>query len=186
MAGINVLTSTIKGSVSWSAQNNLVGQDYGPITQSGSIQTTYTVGTNNANNASGGGDEFISYLININASSNTTVNCTALTNVMQQTSVSFVRIKGYTIRLLSATNDSVNGTAAVSITVGGAGSNQQNLELGGNTNTYTLNNGGMHMHFDPSSNGFAAVNTTLKNILITNLDSGLVACVQLTLIGGSS
>lgn len=183
---ISTLTTTFKAGVTWSASVNLTGTDYSPLTQAGNINKTYALGTASANSASGGGDEFISYIISLAASANTTVDLTNVTNIVQQSGVSFARIKGYMIRLLSTSDDSTNGTNCTSITVGAAASNMQNLELGGNTNTFTLGNGGCHQHFDPSAAGFSTVGASTKNIKFLNNDATNAAAIQLTVAGATT
>jgi hypothetical protein len=158
MAGINTLSGSFTITQNWSASNNLTGQAYQPIQQSGTITAKYSLANTVGNAVAGGSDEYASYILTINASSLATVNFSSITNIMQQTGVSLARIKAYSIQLLSVANDSVNGTACSSITIGNLGTaigNNNALELGAGTglavnttqsagaiNTVALNTGG--------------------------------------------
>lgn len=191
MAGISSLTGAIKASSNWTAQQNQTGQDYNPTTNAGTINKSYTLGTANANNAAGGADEFISFLIgggSIAASGSATVDLTSLTNIVGTAAVSLARVKGYMIRLLSASDDATYGTACSSITVGNNASNANTLEFGtGNpTFTFNVNNGGCHVHFDTTAAGMVIVDSTHKIIKIVNNDGSNAAGVQITLFGGTT
>ena len=187
MAGISTLTGSISDSLRWSASNNILGQQ--PLTQGDNVQTSYGFGTSIAGALSGGADELVSFLQVIAAAGSATINLQSITNILQQTGISLVRLKGYKIRLLAASGrgaiDSVNGTACSSIQVGNAASNVNRLEMGADAHTYRINNGGSHQHFDPSAAGFALVTTTARNLLITNNDAAVAAAVQITLIGST-
>jgi hypothetical protein len=182
--GISVLSGSQSDSIKWNAQDNLTGTDYSPLQNAGGINKQQTFNNNIANNATGGANQFVSYLFTIASSGNATVNCTTLTNILQTSNVALVRIKGYVIRLLSITDDTVNGTNCSQVTWGNASSNQQNLVLATNATAFVYN-GGISDYFDQRPAGFAVSNTAC-NIKFLNNDSGNAACVQLTLIGGDS
>lgn len=188
MAGISTLSGSISDTLRWSASNSIVAQQ--PLTQGDNVQTSYTFGTANANNKSGGADELVSFLQVIAPGGSATVNLQSVTNILQQVGVALARVKGYKIRLLAVSGngavDTVNGTACSSITVGNAASSPNALEMGAGTQTYNVNNGGSHQHFDPSAAGFAVVTASARNVLITNNDGVNSAAVQLTLIGATT
>lgn len=188
MPGISSLTGSISDSIGWSASNNIAAQQ--PLVQGDGVSTSYAYGTAADNNAVGGADEIVSFLQTIAAGGSATINLQSITNILQQSGVSLVRLKGYKIRLLTSGSrgavDSVNGTLCSSITVGNAASNVNRLEMGADAHTFTINNGGSHQHFDPSAAGFAAVSPSVKNVLITNNDADVAAAVQVTLIGATT
>jgi hypothetical protein len=104
-AGIGSLTASLSTEIKWTAQNTLTGAVYNPITNAGDIRKTYNFGTAAANGVTGGGDEIFSFQQSIAAGASATLDLTAMTNILQQSTVSIARIKGYQIRLLSATDD---------------------------------------------------------------------------------
>lgn len=119
----------------------------------------------------------------ISASSGATINLQSLTDVLGATVTSMTKLKEYLFCLLNATQDSVNGTAAASVAIGNAGSNQCPLAMSSTTTTYTVNNGGNWAHGDPGASGIT-VSSTVKNVLVTNNDAGLAAAV-LCAFGGA-
>ena len=188
MPGISSLNGTISDSLGWQASNNITAQQ--PMMQGDSVSTSYSFGTANANGPVGGADEIVSFLQTIAASGSVTINLQSIMNILQQSGIALVRLKGYKIRLLTSGSngavDSVNGTLCSSITVGNAASNGNPLEMDAVADTYTIKNGGSHQHFDPSAIGFVAVSPSSKNVLITNNDAGVAAAVQVTLIGATT
>lgn len=118
MAGISSLTTTISTEVKWTAQNNLTGGAYNPTTNSGDIRKNYNVGTAAANGASGGADEFFSFQQSVAAGSSATLDLTQMTNILQQATVNIARIKGYQIRLLSASDDTTISPAPTATSTG--------------------------------------------------------------------
>ncbi len=187
MAGINTLSVTLSAGVStWNAQNNLTGSNYNPLTNVGAFNQQQSYVQSTANAALGGADEFVSYLISLAASANTTVNLCSLTNILQQTGVNLARVKGWCIRLLNAAQDSVNGTTCTSVTVGNAAANQflfNNLTANATFSVYT---GSISEYFDQTAGGFTVANASNNNIKLVNADATNAAAVQLTLVGGQS
>lgn len=188
MPGISTLNGTINDSIGWNASNNITAQQ--PYTQGDAVATGYSFGTANANAAVGGADELVSFLQTIAPGGSATIDLQSITNILQQTGVALVRLKGYKIRLLSSGTvgavDSVNGTLCSSVTVGNAGSAPNPLELEDATYRYRIKNGGSHQHFDPSAAGFVAVSPSSRNILITNNDGSVAAAVQVTVVGATT
>lgn len=185
MAGISNLSGGFSDSIRWTASNDITGQQ--PLTQGDQIGTNYNFGTNLENDESGGADEVVSFLQAIAPSGTATINLKSILNILQQAGVALARLKGYKIRLLAASGngavDTTNGTACSSITVGGAGSDPNLLEMEDVSDKYRIKSGGTHQHFDPSAGGFVEVTNTTKNILITNNDASVAAAVQLSLVG---
>lgn len=188
MPGISSLQGTISDTIGWSASNNITAQQ--PMVQGDAVSTSYAFGTANVNGAVGGADEIVSFLQTIAAGGSAVLDLQSITNILQQSGIALVRLKGYKIRLLTSGNtgavDSVNGTLCSSISVGNAPSNGNPLEMDAVANTYTIKNGGSHQHFDPSAAGFIAVTPSSKNVLITNNDGSVAAAVQVTLIGATT
>jgi hypothetical protein len=127
MAGFSVLQATPKVTLSWTAQNNLTGTDYQPLTNQGSIskQITYTQAVSNS--ALTGADLMASYIVTVSAGSATTIDLTAITDMLQRSSQTFARVKAMLVRLLNVADDSTNGTACTSVTVGHSGQAVTNL-----------------------------------------------------------
>lgn len=128
------------------------------------FKTSYTVGTNIA----AGINEVSSNVLSIPANTSTTLNLQSIGDVMGRT-ISYVRLKNYMFRLLTAAQDSTNGTACSSITIGNSASFPNGLAFGGVTNTQTINNGGGIMYDDPGATGIA-VSVTANNVKIVNND----------------
>lgn len=181
---IDTLSGSMRASLSWTAQEQLTGQDYQPLSNPGNLQKTYSFTSTQENNTNTGADELISYLVTVAAGGNTTIDLTALTNVLQQANVSLTRIKGYMLRLLSVADDSVNGTNCSSVQVGNAAANQNNLNLGANS-TFELLNGFVQSCFGPSTVGLALVAANAKDLFIENNDANIAGKVQVSLVGGS-
>lgn len=114
--GISTVSASIGTQFNALVQNDLTGGVYNPITNTLSISKRYSFGTDAANNITGGGDEVFSFQQAISSSSSATVDLTAMTNLLNQTAVAIVRIKGYQIRLLSATDDSTISPAPTAST----------------------------------------------------------------------
>lgn len=142
--GLSSLSATISTGFNWTAQNNLTGGVYNPITNTGNISKSYKVATTSANNVSGGGDEVFSFQQAIVAGSSATVDLDAMTNLLNQTSVAIVRIKGAQIRLLSAADDSTitpapNAASTITVTnIGPAVPSPFTFGNGGSGGTVTL------------------------------------------------
>jgi hypothetical protein len=187
MAGLSLVQTSLQVSCPWTAQLNLTGQAYNPLQNVGAIRKSQTYGTAAANNALGGADEFISYLLSIAASGNSTINLSSITNILQQAGVALVRIKGWLFQLLSTTDDTVNGTLCSSITIGAAASDPFLFNAwGGTTPTVNVYNGGIMSYFDQVAAGFTVTASSNDKIKIVNNDSTYAAKVQITLIAAQS
>lgn len=188
---LDSLSSTLKIQLNWTAEDNLTGDDYSPVQNTGTITHQSSVGTSAANNAAGGGNELISWIQSISASSSATIDLTSLTNILQASGISLARVKGIVIRLLSTTDDETNGTAATYVTVGNNSSNDWTSQSGGRgwlasaTSVLDIPNGGAVGASFPSAAG-VLVDSTHKIIKIANADSSVAAKVQISIQGATS
>lgn len=182
---ISNLSATMISTAKWIAQNQQIGSDYLPLLQSTNIIAETDWGTSAANNVVGGADEFVSYLIQITGGSSTTIDLLSLTNILQQSGVALGDIKGIQIRLLSTTDDAVYGTAASSIAVGNATTSAWRLNNLSASATLAIKNGGVYQYKEPSAAGLT-VDSTHFNLKVLNNDGSVTACVQVTLVGGST
>lgn len=180
--------STLTGSITHSVQATLgktqTGTDYSPLAASFSLSKKISFAGTTANNAAGGADDCISYIVSIAASGTSTIDLQALNSLLQLSAGAIVRIKGWQIRLLDATDDATNGTACTDITVGNAASNAQQLNLTA-THTMTIYSGGSMSYVDRRAGGFT-VSASAKDLKIVNNDSSAAAAVQLTFFTGST
>lgn len=187
---LDSLAAALTVGLNWTAQKDITGSDYQPLTNATNISKKSTLGTSANNNALGGANELASFVQSISASSSATIDLTSLTNILQATGVSLARVKAVVIRLLSATDDSVIGTAASSITIGNNASNDWTSQsgtgwLGTATSTFVIPNGGV-LAFATANAGGVLVDATHKIIKVANADASLAAKVQITLIGGTT
>ena len=188
MPNLSSLTFSFNPQLSWNAVVTNTGADYAnssPKSQGGINLPTISYASTTANAAVGGADEFISFVQTVNASSSVTIDLTALTDILKQSSVSLARVKFMMFRLLSAADDATNGTAASSITVGNNASNDFLGWLAGTTPTFSVSNGGCVLFSEPSAGG-KTVDGTHKILKITNNDAGVAAKVQITIVGGTT
>jgi hypothetical protein len=105
-AGLSSLTASLSTTFKWTAQNALTGGNYNPVQNTGTLTKTLSVGTSAANAAVGGADQVFSFQQGITPGSSATVDLYAMTNLLQQASVTLARIKLLQIRLLSGDDDS--------------------------------------------------------------------------------
>lgn len=103
---LSSLTGNLTATANWTAQNNLTGSTYNPVQNSSRISKSCNIGTAAANAAAGGADQLFSFQQTISAAGSATIDLYAMTNILQQTSQAIVRLKGYMIQLLDATDDS--------------------------------------------------------------------------------
>lgn len=189
--GLSSLSVTPADNLNWVAQNNLTGSNYSPITNQGRTTKQVAFSSTLANAAAGGANEFVSYLVSLAASANTTVNLQVLTDILNVANVNLARIKGYSIWLLSPTDDATYGTNCTSIRVGG-GTTPCQLNMTttdaantGNTAAMTIFKGGISQYFDQTAGGFT-VDNTHRNLFFLNNDATNAAKIELSLIGGDS
>ena len=182
---LDSLAITWKPTISGTIGKNITGTAYQPISVPVSITKSGLAYTrSNANNTALGADEIYSAITSIAAAGNATLNLASLTDMILQTGVSLARVKGYRIQLLSATDDTVNGTACSGITVGNAGVNPFPFTFSVATTTFTLGNGEYIEWATPGTGGIVVGTGT--NLKVANNDAGVAAAVQITLLGGTS
>lgn len=116
--GLSSLSGGMSSGFTWNAQVALTGVNYSPTTNAGGISKRQAFGTYAANAASGGCDEVFSFQQGVTAGSTATIDLYAMTDLLQRTSVTIARIKGYQIRLLSASDDSTISPAPTATSVG--------------------------------------------------------------------
>src|SRR5258708_5153246 len=132
MPGMSSLTFTDKLIASINAQNNVTGIDYNPTTNQSILNKTITLGTAAANNAATGSDEVYSTILTVAGAGSTTIDLTALTDLLGTAAVNLVRVKYIMIRNLDAVDDPTNAPAPNSsfITVGANGSDRFHSNAG--------------------------------------------------------
>lgn len=181
---IDSLTASLKAAVAWTAQDSLTGTDYSPNVNQTGFSTTRSIASATASNAAGGGNEVVSFIQSIAAGGDVTLDLEAVANIFG-TTVDLVRLKGVLIRLLSTTDDSTNGTAASSVTIGNATANQQTLWMDAATDTFTLKNGEFIAWATSQAAGLT-VDATHSDLKIVNNDGAVIAKVQITLFGATN
>ncbi len=187
---ISSLTFSANISTQWTAANNLTGSDYSPTTNPTSFSKKISLGTTVANSASTGSDEVYSAITTVTTSNTATLNLQSITDIMQTTGVTLVRVKSIMIRNLSTTDDSVNGGGATSITVGTSVANglQSNGGKGWFSNPASamdVANGDV-IYWGTTGTTGVSVTATNSILKITNNDAVNTAKVQITVAGGSS
>lgn len=114
------LNIVVKPSIAGSVAKTATGAAYASPTVPISLVKSGLTFTNTVSNtASLGADSFTSAIFSVSAGSDLTVNLASLTDLLFQSGVSFARIKGYRIELLSIADDSTYGTACTQIQVNG-------------------------------------------------------------------
>lgn len=181
---IGTLTVTVSQIQRWNAQNSPSGS-IAPITNGSQNSLQQDYGTGSANNTLGGADEYFNFLLTLTASSSSTVDLTAMTNVLAQATVSIARIKAFQFQLLSVAQDSVNGTACSSISIGNAATNQQLLNLNATSSLYTVYTGGSWSYSDQTAGGFVVDGSHL-NLKFLNNDAGVAAKIRIQIVGGTT
>lgn len=115
--GLSSLNATLSTGFKWVAQNNLTGSAYNPITNVGNIALNGNFQSTIGNTTTGGADQIFSFQQSISAGSSATIDLSAMTNILAQAAVAIARIKGYQLRLLSATNDPTISPAPVGTSI---------------------------------------------------------------------
>src|SRR4051812_48159483 len=105
MASLSSLEATFSTAVAWTAENNITGGLYNPISNPGTLNKRVALGTADANNTSGGADQFFSFQQAINAGASATLDLSAMMNILAQANTAIVAVKSYQIRHLSADDD---------------------------------------------------------------------------------
>jgi hypothetical protein len=180
----DAFTGSVQVAVQYNAQKNAPSSslNLSPTVNSGTVQrkASYTLGGNTA----GAMNEVATNIVSITSGGSFTIDLTNLTDVLGYTGVTLVRLKEFLFWLLSTTDDTVNGTACTSVSIGGAAANPNQLDLGSTTATRILLNGDATVYATKSAAGLT-VSTTAKSITITNLDGAHAAGV-LYHLGGAT
>ncbi len=193
---LDSLASTLIVQFGWTAQKNITGSDYTPNANSTTIKKSIANGTGAANAAVGGSDELYSAIVSLSSSASASTDLTSIADILATSGVSLARVKAIVIRVLSATDDSVIGTAAAGVsidnTITNALSSQSNsgwfsnaAEGAANGSRFTVPNGGV-LAFGTVAAAGILVDGTHKVIKLTNLDGGLTCKIQLSVVGGST
>jgi hypothetical protein len=186
---MDVLSVRLATTLTVTAQKNITGSDYSPITNGTTINKLIAMGTTAANAVAGGGDEFYSAISSIGPSSSVTVSLAAFTDFLNQASALLTRVKLLMLRLLSATDDATLGTAASSVTVDGTVASAFLSAAGSGwltnaTSKIDCPNGGILLFGTPSAAGVLTAGASA--IKLTNNDGALTAKAQLSVAGGST
>lgn len=180
---LDVLDSaTVRAQIAWNATKNVTGLTGIVSNESLSKTLSFTLGSGAA-----AIDQVVSQVRTLSASASETLDLNGgLTNVTNDASVVMVRVKAVFIQLLSTTDDSTNGTAASSITIGNAASNQFTGPLGGATETLTVPNGGFVMFGRGDASGWASTAGSADNLKVVNNDGSNSAAYRITIFGAST
>ncbi len=181
---ISTLGVTVGQTQQWNAQNQIAGLS-SPTTNASKNSLAQTYSNSIANASIGGANQYFNFLTVIAASGTALIDFTALTNIIQQGSVSLARIKAWQFQLLSIAQDSVNGTACTGVTCGANASTPLLLNMGGTTPTFFLNNGGSQSYSDQSAGGWT-VSGSAKILKVINGDSSHGAAFLVQAVGADS
>ncbi len=118
------------------------------------------------------------------ASANTTLNLTSLQGVDGST-INFARVLGWCFRLLSVTDDPINGTACSGITIGNAASNAFLFNAWTATKTENLGNGEGMAFATPLAAGYT-VGGSNENVKLVNNDGGVGAAIEVSFWGADA
>lgn len=136
-------------------------------------------------NVANGANEGALAILTIAPSGTATINLQTLTDFMNVASVVLIRLKSFFFWLLGTGDDSVNGTVCTGVTIGNAGSNANQLDMGAVTHTRLLTNGDWTAYGTGSAAGLTVSGTHL-NILITNTDGTNAAGLMYGLFGATT
>lgn len=142
-SGASLMQANLTVQFRWLIEQNLTGSAYNPTTNQSQTGTSFNVGTQNANNTSGGADEVFSFQQPIIAGASATVNMNNSQNLLQQSSIALARVKGFMFRQLSLTNDptinaTINTNSKICVTNNGVAAPVQ-LNFGSGGGGLTLN-----------------------------------------------
>jgi hypothetical protein len=178
------LTAQIGASIQWSASSDLTGA-LGSLVQAGQMQKriSYTTGngTSQANLA-------YAAQLSLGNSANTTIDLTAIIDVLTANGT-FARAKAVMFYLPSTADDSTNGCDARSVLFGNATANQAftdatNGFLAGTNPQVRVMNGGFAAFGVGNATG-SNVSASLKNLKVTNEDSGNTAKPYVIILGAN-
>ena len=183
----NSLTSSVTIGATWDFHKTNTGLSDTVNNSSLSSKLSFSNGA-----GAGAAEELYSAIRTLAGGATETLDLSgALTNLVGDAAIAFTKIKAVIIELLSTTQDSTNGTAASSISVGNAASNQALLKadggpLGAAAHTVTIPNGGWFAWGTTSAAGCTVANGAKDNLKVTNDDGAVTAAYRITLIGAKS
>jgi|SRR5579871_396274 len=192
MAGMSALTVNSRLTLPITAQNNVTGADYSPTANQSTINKTLTLGTASANGAANGSDEIYSTILTVTGGSNTTIDLTNITDLLNTAAVNLVRVKMILIRNLDSVDDPTNAPApnASFITVGNNGANDFVSTSGSgwfNTAASVFDVAkGDFLFWGTKGTAGSVTSGSKKIIKLVNGDGTNTAKIQVTIIGGSS
>lgn len=177
---LSSLTGQIGSLFSAVPQNDMTGAVYNPVATSLSINKRLSIGNSTNNNTAGGADEVFSFQQGITAGSSATIDFTAMTNLLQQASVSIARMKAAQIRLLSATDDSTispapNANSSITVTNFGVAQPCQ----------FIFGNGGSGLTLNLTNNA-GVINVATINVAGSNYPKSASFMVGINHINGTS
>jgi len=193
MSSLTTISGGISISVSGQGTLNVAGLPAAIAGQIGSaytnLQAQFSLGT-----AVSQVTEVAAFLVNgsggIAASGNTTLLLAAgLTDICNQASITFAKIRGVMFILLSNVTtaigyDSVNGTPCSGVSIGAAAVNPWTSILGA-TSVYKLNNGALWLHVDNSTAGLAVAAGSNEQLKFVNNDGANAAKVLMVVFGSN-
>ena len=186
MAALSSLEFKFRPARDFTSKAAKTGSAYNDITLKASLTAPVVeLGTAIANASVGGSDQMISKIYTATASGTASIDLTTFTDVLERSAGSFARIKYIEFWLLSTTDDTTNGTACSSVSIGNAASNANVLYMGGATETTKLYNGDIICYASRKAAGLT-VDSTHKAILVTNNDGAVAMALQVTIVGGST
>ena len=180
---LDTLTLNIAAPVNWNAQKNVTGANANQNASS-ATEAKGALGTAAAGNAANGLNELYFSIQSISASGTLALDFTSFTDILNAAGIVGARFKFLQIELLSTAQDSVNGTAASSITIDATVANA----LGSNSNTGWLQGGastkldipnGGWISFGCTNAGGVVIDSTHKSLSIKNNDGSNAAGVKI-------
>lgn len=189
MPALDVLKADISISAALRAQRDVTGLK--PITNNSTVShdTSFTTGAAVAQ----GADQVYCALRTIAASSSENVDLSGtLTNLVNEASAAFARIKCVMVKLLSKKDDSTNGTACSSITVGGAASNAWTGFFADSSDKITIPGGsttvkgGCFAICREDATGWTVTAGTGDILKVANDDATYTAAYYLVVVGSAS
>lgn len=184
---ISTLTSTFNLATAINAQATAGGTNLASLNRPDQWSKRVSLTSTTSVTSSGGVNEAYHTIVQIAASTATTVDLQQLTNVLT-TGTTFARIKAVQIQLLSTTDDSTYGTTAEYVTVGAITQGWRSNTTSGagwfasTASSFDIPNGGVLYFGVQNATGIpvAANNNVLK---IANGSSGVTAAVEIALVG---
>lgn len=184
----NTLDSSVTLSATFTFSKPNTGFNDTTITSTKSNKQTLK--SSNGASSAKGADQVYSAVRSLAGGANETLDLSgSLTNIFGET-ISFVRIKAILIELLSTAQDADNGTAATSILVGGAATNQalagSGKWFGDTSDKIRVFNGGFFACAVDNAAGVTVANASTDSLKVENEDGAVTAKYRLTIIGGTT